>query len=921
MSAGAIKAGAAFVEVSANDSKAQRVLRQFEAKFRAFGNGMKQVGATMTAAMAGAAVPAAFGVKSFATLEQSMANLRAAANPTAQEFDQITAAVDRISKSAGKGPADVANAMGELLKAGMSLDQVLGGATESAVKFAKVGTMDVAAAATVMNDALNVFGKQGLTAAQAVDTISRAADASSVSIEQVAQAFSMSSAVFGQAGMSIEDLSAAIAVLGNAGVKGSDAGTSLKTMLLRLQTGAESAGKVMDELGIKVRDANGNMLPMRGIVAELERKLGGLNAVAKDQALLDLFGSDAIRAGAILLQSGAKGFDAFTGKMNESLSVGAKFAQVTDTLEGKFAASTASVERAGAAVGQALSPALAALGLKVTDVAGRVAAWAQANPELVRTIGTAGVALAGLSISVVGIGVVMSNAAVAIKGFGAAMAFVAANPLVAGLTVLAAAVGAVAIAARAGASGAVELADALEGTRKKGDELRQLDDYRLQRLAQLAKQESLNSDEMREAAPLIATLSKQYGDLGLSLDTTTKKLVGFASAQQKVRKAMRAAAEAEVKAEIAEVEANQARFARQVQVNSPEGAQVMALAARKRALEARLKALTAGDTDSVTGQSTSDADKLKATIAVGSAGRSTRTSDAAGLFPSAGAKEAAKDAADELAKIEADHAKRRMDEYDREIAEARETAAEKLKLIDQLTKGAQSQQAVADLIVKRKQAELDAEAEILRIQQAKAKAQEQARTDAALQAKEIEKQYSDAIGNRQRSAKIEADIYRQRETERVKALKLSPDAEARALGQVGKVADSIGNAPAREAADIIGGLKEQAARQAAEARGDRAAIAKMDAERFKTDQLKGITDAGLMGTQWKQAAALIDQIAKGMAGAADAVKVESRGTFNAAAIQGLQGGGIQEQIRDGVKAIAQNTKPLRHSLPGMVRFV
>ena len=137
----------------------------------------------------------------------------------------------------------------ELLKAGMPLEKVLNGAGEAAIQFAKVGQMNVAQAAVVMSDAMSVFG---VDANKAANAISSAADASSTSIEGLAQAFSMTSAVAALANQKIDDVSAALAILANNGVKGSDAGTSLKTMLMRLMAPADDAVGALDQLGLTV---------------------------------------------------------------------------------------------------------------------------------------------------------------------------------------------------------------------------------------------------------------------------------------------------------------------------------------------------------------------------------------------------------------------------------------------------------------------------------------------------------------------------------------------------------------------------------------------------------------------------------------------------------------------------------------------
>jgi TP901 family phage tail tape measure protein len=171
-------------------------------------------------------------------ISQTLLNIQASTGATAQELDRLKAASMQMSQAMGVGPTQIANSFVELLKAGMSVEQVLGGAGKAAIEFATVGQMDVAEAGVVMADAMKVFG---VTADVAANAISSAADASSTSIEGLSQAFAQVSAVAALANQSIGSTSAALAILANAGVKGSDAGTSLKTMLLRLMAPADEA--------------------------------------------------------------------------------------------------------------------------------------------------------------------------------------------------------------------------------------------------------------------------------------------------------------------------------------------------------------------------------------------------------------------------------------------------------------------------------------------------------------------------------------------------------------------------------------------------------------------------------------------------------------------------------------------------------
>lgn len=340
---------------------AGKELDGFAGKVKGIGAGIGDFASSAGLGILGGAAAVGVGIKRFADFDQGLADVRAAANLSAQDLDRVRESALNISKNTGTGPTQIITGMNELLKAGMDVEGVLGGAGETVAKFAKIAEMDVGESATVINDALNVFKADGLDAAGAADILSKAADASSISVQQVAQSFAMTSANAANAGMSMRETAAAIAVLGNAGVKGSDAGTSLKTMLLSLQAPSDTGASVIQKFGLSFRDAAGHMLPMRGIISELQNKLAGLEPAARDQALKDLLGADAMRAGLILMSQGVDGYDSFNKKIDESLGVNEKFAIVQDTVKGNFGATMAALDRLAISLGSLIDGPLSAL--------------------------------------------------------------------------------------------------------------------------------------------------------------------------------------------------------------------------------------------------------------------------------------------------------------------------------------------------------------------------------------------------------------------------------------------------------------------------------------------------------------------------------------------------------------------------------
>jgi TP901 family phage tail tape measure protein len=404
MSAGAVRAGGVFVEIGADPRKFFSALNRVNKSLGNMGRSLSSGGGRLAAAGIGMAAPIAAAVQQGAAFESTLLNIKASTGATSAEIDNIKASAMQMSQALGVGPTEAAKGMLELLKAGMSLESVLGGAGKTAMEFAKVGEMDVAQAAVVMSDAMNVFKVSSDVAANA---LSSAADASSTSIAQMSEAFSMSSAVAGLASQSIEDLSATLAILANNGVKGSDAGTSVKTMLMRLMAPADDAVGALNQLGLSVasfRGADGQMRPMVEIIGTLNQAMGGLDQVAKDDIFRRIFGADAIRAASILATAGVDGFNSMKDAMSSALPVGEKYKLLMSGLAGSAGSVIAALQRMAITVSDAVSPALASVVPFITGFIDGLTKLASNNKEAIVIFAQVAAAAIGVGAAMVIVG-------------------------------------------------------------------------------------------------------------------------------------------------------------------------------------------------------------------------------------------------------------------------------------------------------------------------------------------------------------------------------------------------------------------------------------------------------------------------------------------------------------------------------------
>jgi TP901 family phage tail tape measure protein len=429
MSSAAVRAGGVFVEIGADPRKFFSALSKVNKSLGNMGRSLASGGGKLAAAGIGMAAPIAAAVRQGAAFESTLLNIRASTGATSAQIDQIKASSMAMSQALGVGPTEAAEGMLALLKAGMELPDVLGGAGKSALEFASVGQVAVGDAAEVLTDIINVFGG---TAAQAANVMSSAADSSSVSIDQMVQAFSQASAVAKQADQSLSDTSAAIAILGAAGIKGSDAGTSLKSMFLRLINPASDAEGALNSVGLTAKSfidlSTGKMKAMPEMFDMLNQSLSSKAPDEARRILAEIFGSDAVRAAAVFTKVGSEGFAKMSEKMKNALPVSEKYKMMMSGLAGSGANVLAALQRMAIAVSDAVAPALASVVPFITGFIDGLTKLATDNKEAVAAFAKFAVAAVAVGSALVGLGVSLQVTSFGLAGIGKAAAF-ALSPL------------------------------------------------------------------------------------------------------------------------------------------------------------------------------------------------------------------------------------------------------------------------------------------------------------------------------------------------------------------------------------------------------------------------------------------------------------------------------------------------------------
>lgn len=349
---------------------------------KALGEGITDLGRSMTLGLTVPIVAAGGAATSVAaSFDDAMSQVQGALGDASADMDGLRDLALQLGADTVFSATESAQAMVELAKGGLTEAQIKGGALAASMDLAAAGQLNLADAAATTVQMMGSFGLGAGDATRIANALAGAANASSADVSDLTQAMSQCSAQASLAGWSLEDTAAALALFADHGVKGSDAGTSLKTMLQRLAAPTDQAAEAIAAYGLNIRDSNGKMKDISGIADELTGKLGGLSDAERDAALQTIFGSDASRAAAILMQSGSEGLAKYIAATNDATAAetmaNAQKGELSWALENMGGA----VESASIAFGTALAPAITA----VAGVIGNVAEAFASLPAGVQT--------------------------------------------------------------------------------------------------------------------------------------------------------------------------------------------------------------------------------------------------------------------------------------------------------------------------------------------------------------------------------------------------------------------------------------------------------------------------------------------------------------------------------------------------------
>lgn len=384
-----VRAGGAYVEITADASKLYKTLDDSEKKLKDFSSSASELSGALAGVGAAIAAPAALGVKAYAEFEARMLTVKGVTGAVGDELAKLTATAQELGATTSWSASQVADGMVALGRMGFDPSQI-NASIRSVMDMARGLGVTVDEAAGMLGATLNQFGADASRSADFADILTKATNAAAISATELGESLKYSGAAGAAVGQSIEEVVALTMSLRNVGLDASQAGTSLRSMFLTLQD-AKKASAFEDAFKVSLRDEEGRLRSLVDVFTDAQAAAQSMGDEVAG-VVKEIFGTESTTAAVSLL-------NASDMRANEELLRNAQGAaaalreEMESGVAGSFDAVKSAVEGASIALGEALAPQVKGLAEAIVTISAALATFIKKNEGLVKTLGKNAVGL------------------------------------------------------------------------------------------------------------------------------------------------------------------------------------------------------------------------------------------------------------------------------------------------------------------------------------------------------------------------------------------------------------------------------------------------------------------------------------------------------------------------------------------------
>ena len=290
--------------------------------------------------------------------EAAMSKVSAISGATGKDLTALTNKAKEMGASTKFSASESASALQYMAMAGWDTSDMLSGIS-GIMSLAAADGLDLATTSDIVTDALTAFGMKASDSSHFADVLAKASSSANTNVSMLGESFKYVAPLAGAMGYSAEDVSVALGLMANASIKGSMAGTSLKTALSNLASPTKQMKEVMDKYKLSITDATGKALPLSDVLKQLREKFGGLSEAEQTAAASTLFGKEAMSGMLAVINASESDFNNLTKNINNADGAAQLMAEtMQDNLQGQITILKSALEGLGIEIYEGMSAPL-----------------------------------------------------------------------------------------------------------------------------------------------------------------------------------------------------------------------------------------------------------------------------------------------------------------------------------------------------------------------------------------------------------------------------------------------------------------------------------------------------------------------------------------------------------------------------------
>ncbi|MBO7727662.1 MAG: phage tail tape measure protein [Oscillospiraceae bacterium] len=401
-------------EEAAATSTALAKIDEAGKKMEAFGDSVTSAGQKiMPASMAVAGLGAA-AVKTAADFDSGMSKVAAISGATGDDLDALRDKAREMGAKTKFSASEAAAAMEYMAMAGWKTEDMLGG-IEGIMSLAAASGEDLATTSDIVTDALTAFGLSAQDSGHFADILAAASSNANTNVRMMGETFKYCAPIAGALGFSAEDVAEAIGLMANAGIKSTQAGTALRTIMNNLSGEVKITGAALGEVTIATTNADGSMRDLSDILADCRGAFSQLSESERAQAAEALVGKNAMSGFLALMNAAPEDIEKLSTAIDNCDGTAAQMAEtMQDNLAGQLTILKSQIQELAISFGEMLMPAIRAIVSKIQAFVDKLNGMSESQRKAILTIGLIVAALGPLLVI---LGTLISKVGVAMQGF------------------------------------------------------------------------------------------------------------------------------------------------------------------------------------------------------------------------------------------------------------------------------------------------------------------------------------------------------------------------------------------------------------------------------------------------------------------------------------------------------------------------